>query len=176
MNNVSQMFANLSKAAPYVSILIQTVAGLLGIVFAAQGLHKFYLHNRRGEAQIGAAMMYLLSSAMLINLGLSVDVVFDLLYAGSGASVEHLVAYKPSDVMPSQAATVMKIIVLLLQLFGLFYLVTGFVELRHLQDNRQGSGTTFQGVMFRIFGGSALLNIVVTVNTLAGFVGFGKVM
>jgi intracellular multiplication protein IcmC len=176
MQDFSQMLANLTETVPYVTILIQAVAGLLGLIFAAQGLHKFYLHNKRGEAQLGSGVMYLLSAVMLVNLALSINTAFDLLYGGSGASVEHLVAYKPSEALPTQAAMVMQVIVLLLQLFGFFYVVTGFVELRHLQDNRQASGTTFKGVMLRIFAGSALLNIVLTVNTLAGFVGFGKVM
>lgn len=176
MNDASTMLSHLSTLVPYLSLLIQTVAGLLGVVFIAQGLYKFYLHNQRGESQIGSAFLHLVSGVALLNLVLSINSVFDVLYGGTGASVQNLVAYEPSASMPTQAATVMHAIVLLLQVYGLYFCVSGFVQIRKLQDNRHGAETTFKGAMFRIFGGSALLNIVLTVNTLAGFLGFGKVL
>lgn len=176
MNDVSQMLANVSEVAPYLSVLIQSVAGLLGLLFVAQGLHKFYLHNQRGEALIGSAFTYLIAGVALLNLALSINTVFDLLYGGTGASVEKLVAYRPSASMPTHAGMVMQVIVILLQLYGLFFCVSGFVEIRKLQDNRQGAESTFKSSMFRIFGGAALLNIVLTVNFLAGLLGFGRVL
>ncbi|WDJ45394.1 IcmC-like type IV secretion system protein [Xanthomonas campestris] len=175
MNDVSQMLANLEGVAPYVSTLIQTIASLMGVLFTVQGLYKFKQHTERGEAHLGTAFLYLVSGVALVNLALSTDAAFGLLYGNSGASVQHLVAYKPTDSMPTQAAMVMKVIELLLQVYGLFFTVTGWVQVRKLNENRSGGEVTFRSSMFRILGGAALLNIVLTVNTLAKLLGFGRV-
>ncbi|ASK94736.1 IcmC-like type IV secretion system protein [Xanthomonas campestris pv. trichodesmae] len=176
MNDFSQMLGNFQEVAPYVSVLIQTIASFLGVVFIAQGLFKFRQHNVRGEAHLGSAFLYVLSGVALVNLALSTNAAFGLLYGNSGASVQHLVAYKPTASMPTQGAMLMKVIVLLLQVYGLFYTVTGWVQLRKLHDNRSGGEVSFKSTMFRILGGAALLNVVLTVNTLAKLLGFGRVL
>ena len=70
----------------------------------------------------------------------------------------------------------MKVIVLLLQVYGLFFTVTGWMSFRKIADNRQGGEDGVSKAAFRIFGGAALLNIVMTVNFFAGLVGFGDVL
>lgn len=176
MPDLSQMLANVSAFAPAVAVLIQAVATVGGFIFVAQGLNRFRKATERGEATVAQGFMYAVSGVALINLAFSVDVAFDLLYGGSGASVNNLMAYQSSGALPEEGVKLLKIIILLMQTFGLFFVVSGFMQMRKLQDNRQGSDVTVKGTLFRIFAGSALLNLVLTVNTVSGWLGFGSVM
>lgn len=176
MPDLSQMVGNISELVPALSLLIQVVAGLLGFIVVAQGLQRFWVASSRGEATIGAGFLYLVSGVALINLAISADVAMDLLFGGTGASVNNLMAYTPSSAMPEEGQLLMKALLLLIQLFGLFFLVTGLLQMRQLSDNRNGSDVSVKGTMFRTFGGAAMLNMVLTVNTVAGILGFGSVL
>lgn len=176
MPDISQMLSNVSELVPAASLLIQVAAGMAGVVIIAQGLHKFVLSTQRGEGQIGSAVMFLISGVALINLALSINVIFDFIYGGSGAAVDQLVAYTPSDALPEQASMAAQVIILLLRLYGLFFTVTGWLALRNIADKRNGSDDGFSKAAFRIIGGAALINIVLTVNFFANLLGFGDVL
>lgn len=176
MPDISQMLANVAELVPAITLLIQVIASVAGMLVVVEGLRKFHLVTKRGEATIGSAFSYIISGVALLNLALSINAAFDLLYGGTGVEVNHLMAYSPSGAMPEQGTILVKVIVMLLQVYGLFFTVTGWLTIRKLADNRQGSESTFKSAMFRIFGGAALINIVLTVNTFAGFLGFGQVL
>lgn len=178
MFDIDSLLTNVSDVALYGGALLQTLALLAGLVVVAQGLYRLYTaQNTHGESTIGEAVTFLLSGTALVYFGLSTQVIFDLLYGGANnAAVSHLMSYDPSDGTPAQAAALGKALILILQTFGLWYSISGWLMVRHLNSGRAPQDVTPKKATFRIFGGGLLLNIVLTINMFAGFFGFGKVV
>jgi len=177
MPDLSTIVQNLSTLIPMVTALVQFAAAVIGAVFCAQGLYKFYrtLDTAQPERP-GTAVLYLLSGITLINLGSSIDVVYDAFFGVEHSSTRNLMSYEGSSRLPENAVLLLKGLILFIQTYGLFFVISGFASMRKLSDNRAAHDITPASVMFRVVGGSLLLNIVLTVNTLAKIAGFGRVL
>lgn len=178
MPDLSTIISNVSELVPMLVGIAQFFAAVLGATFCGQSLYKFYqASSETGQpVRVSAAIMYALSGVALINLAGSIDVVFDVLFGSEHASTRNLMSYQGSSRLPESGVLMLKGLILLIQLYGLFFVVSGFSKMRKLSDGQAANDVTPASVLYRVFGGALLLNIVLTVNTLAGIAGFGRVL
>lgn len=172
----STLFDNLNALLPSVSTLLLALATLAGIVLIAVGGYKFVEQQRAQYSGESAStpFWYVLAGTILFNAALSIGSLSTTLL-GDSPEVRSMIGYSGgSSGLPEQSRMLFAIVVSVIQIAGLIFWLKGVFDMRLIPSGR--GEVTGGSVAARIIGGTLMMHIVVVVNTVASFLGFGSII
>jgi intracellular multiplication protein IcmC len=176
----SSMLSSVTQSLPGVETLLNASVSLAGLVLTGMAVLKFIEIGRHGDTPGGThwmtPIMYLLAATALWNFSSSVDSMLETFF-GASTSSSNLLSYNASSsTLPSQTQAMVSALIMLLRLYGYVTYARGWLTVKKIGSNQNGSDEPFKTAMIRLIAGVALINIVGTVDAISTTFGFGNVL